>query len=217
MLLRSMLTALCFLVLGVVPAAAQSLPSGKDLSKTASGLYSLDKTHASLLFKISHLGFSMYHGRFNVLDAKLNFDAKVPDKSIIDVTVDTNSIDTNNTELQSELKGEKWFNTAKFSTATFKSTHISRNGDNGTMIGDLNMLGVTRPVTLNVTFHGAGIGPYSKKDTVGFSASGSINRSQWGMSNYVPMVGDEVHIDIEAEFNYDGGTAVAIPAPTVKK
>lgn len=210
LLTRSLLAGLFVLIAGITPAWSQA-PAGatKDLSKIASGAYALDKSHANIVFKINHLGYSNYVGRFNAFDAKLNFDAKSPDKSTIEVTVDTSSIDTNHEKLEGELKGEKFFNTAKFPAATFKSTHVTHNGDKGTVAGDLTMLGVTKPVTFNVTFHGGGLGAFSKKETVGFHATTTIKRSDWGLNALVPMVGDDVQLDIEAEFN---GEAAA-PAP----
>lgn len=212
---RTLLAGLIIGLAVVSPAIAETpaLP-GKDFSKAPAGVYALDKSHASLLFKISHVGFSMYHGRFNNFDARLNFDPKAPEKSTVEATIDTSSIDTNNAKLQNDLKGEKFFNSAKFPQATFKSLHISRSGDAGTMMGELTILGVTKPVSLNVTFRAAGLGPFSKKETIGFAATGTISRSAWGISAMVPMVGDEVQIDIDAEFNYAGADAPPLAKAT---
>lgn len=213
MMMRMLAAGLFIAALGFQPVLAQEVPSSKDYGKVSSGVYALDKSHASVVFKINHMGFSLYQGRFNNLDAKLNFDSKVPEKSVIEATIDVNSIDTNNAKLQEELKGEKFFNAAKYPNITFKSLHTTRTGDVGTMIGELTMMGITKPVTLNVTFHGAGQHPFTKKDALGFSATGSINRSQWGMSNFIPMVGDEVQFEIQTEFQYAGGSAMTAPAP----
>lgn len=213
LLIRSLLVGLFVLGVGTSPAWAQGAPPAptKDLSKITSGVYTLDKSHANVVFKISHLGYSNYIGRFNNLDAKLNFDAKAPEKSSIEVTVDAASIDTNHEKLETELKGEKFFNTAKFPAATFKSTLITHSGDKGTVAGELTMLGVTKPVTLNVTFHGGGVGPFSKKETLGFNATTTIKRSEWGLTGLIPMVGDDVQLEIEAEFH--GGTPAVTTAP----
>lgn len=203
LLTRSVLVGLFVLFCGIAPAWSQppSLPGTKDFSKITSGEYTLDKSHANVVFKINHLGFSNYIGRFNHFDAKLNFDAAAPEKSKLDVTIDVNSIDTNHEKLETDLKTEKFFNTAKFPTATFKSTTVTRSGDKGTVIGDFTMMGVTKPVTLNVAFHGAGVGPFSKKETLGFHATTTIKRSDWGLNALVPMISDEVQLEIEVEFN----------------
>lgn len=219
LLARSVLAGLFVLFCGVAPAWSQapsSLPGGKDISKLSSGEYALDKSHANIVFKINHLGFSNYIGRFNSFDAKLNFDAKAPEKSMLEVTIDTSSIDTNHEKLQTELKGEKFFNSAKFPSATFKSTKITHSGDKGTVIGDFTMMGVTKPVTLNVTFHGGGVGPFSKLETLGFNATTTIKRSEWGLNALVPMVSDDVQLDIEVEFNGKSPVATVPPAASTQ-
>lgn len=195
---------------------AQELSSSKDLNKVSSGVYVLDKAHASVLFRINHLGFSNYHGRFDVLDATLNFDAKVPEMSKLEASIDLSSINTNNAKLQDELKSTKFFDVAQYPKATFRSLRTKRTGaDTGTMIGELTLHGVTKPLTLEIRFHGGGIHPFTKKPVLGFAATGVIKRSEWGIKEYVPMVGDDVAIDIEAEFNASEGEAAA-PAPVAK-
>jgi polyisoprenoid-binding protein YceI len=216
----SFLPALTFFLFVASVASAQTPPSAasspppaaSNAAKVVPGTYALDKNHASILFKISHLGFSMYHGRFDNFDMKLDLNPAAPEQSKIEATIDTSSIDTHNAKLEGELKDVKFFNVAKFPTATFKSTKISKTGeDTAILTGDLTMLGATHPITLNVKFHGGGIHPMSKKPVVGFAAVGVIKRSQWGMSELVPMVGDEVQIDIDAEFTQS--TAAEAPPP----
>ena len=193
------------------------LAAASETSQITSGAYALDKNHASLLFRINHLGFSLFHGRFDSFDARLRFDAKEPEKSVVEATIDVKSIDTNNSKLEEELRGEKFFNTDKFPTATFKSIHVTRSGDSGTMIGQLTLMGVTKPVTLNVTFHGGGIHPMSKKPVVGFGARGAFNRSQWGINYGIPNVGDEVSIEIEGEFQKTDESSAMVPAKETEK
>ncbi|MFP4386354.1 MAG: YceI family protein [Alphaproteobacteria bacterium] len=172
------------------------------------GLYNLDKTHASLIWKVSHLGLSNYTARFTNFDATLTFDPENPENSTLVATIDPTSIQTDypypekkdfNAEL---INGKQWFNASQHDQITFESTHIERTGDNtGLMTGSLSFLGLTKPVTLEVTFNGAMVeNPFSKKPTLGFSAQGSLNRSKWGMDTYVPNIGDQVTFLIEAEF-----------------
>lgn len=211
---RSVLAGLFVMLCSAAPVLAETSPAPtpaaptRDVSKLVSGEYALDKSHANVIFKINHIGFSNYIGRFNNFDGKLNFDAKAPEKSSVDMTIDVTSIDTNHQKLETDLKGEKFFNTAKFPTATFKSTKVTHNGDKGTIVGDLTMLGVTKPVTLNVLFHGGGMGPFSKAETLGFNATTTLKRSEWGLTALVPMVSDDVQLEIEVEFN-------SKPAPVV--
>jgi polyisoprenoid-binding protein YceI len=180
-------------------ALAFNAPS-TSLTATPSGAYEIDASHTSVLFGISHLGFSNYHGRFNTVSGDLNFDPKDPQKSKVNITIDIASIDTNHAELEGKLKGADWFDAAKFPTATFTSTKVEKlSATTGKVTGDLTLHGVTKPLTLDVTFNGAADNPFSKKHTLGFSAKGSIKRSDFGISQHIPAVGDEVALSIEAE------------------
>jgi polyisoprenoid-binding protein YceI len=178
------------------------------------GLYELDKTHASLVWKVNHLGLSDYTARFTNFEAKLNFDPKEPKNSSVEVTIDPTSIETDypkggKVDFNKKLShGEEWFNAVKYPVITFKSTKIEmiqnapKGSPNAFMYGDLTMLGVTKPVILQVRFNGAyERKPFGEVAAIGFSASGTVKRSQWGFDTYVPAIGDDVKIVIEAEFN----------------
>ncbi len=189
--------------LAIATTACAIEPPVTKLDNTPTGVYALDKSHASVTFQISHLGFSNYTGRFNELDGTLNFDAKDPAKSTVEITINPASVDVNHAELEGKLKkNEDAFNVEKFSTITFKSTKVTKTSDTkGSMNGDLTLLGVTKPVTLDVTFNGSGMNPFAKSQTLGFSATGNIKRSQWGMTAWDKAVGDDVKLIIEVEFN----------------
>ena len=187
------LTSACALAFNAPSTALDGVPSGA---------YVIDPGHTSVNFGISHLGFSSYQGRFNTIAGSLNFDAKAPEKSSLTVTIDAASIDTNHTELEGKLKGADWFDTAKFPTATFPSTKVEKLTDTtGKLTGDLTLHGVTKPVTLDVTFNGAGNNPFANVPQLGFSAKGSIKRSDFGIAQYLPAIGDEVSIMIESELH----------------
>lgn len=162
--------------------------------------YSFDPAHTQILFSVSHLGFSHSHGRFNTFDGSFTFDEKNPAASTIDVTVDTGSVDMGSKEWDDAVKAEALLNAAKFPKMTFKSTSVTRADDKtGTVTGDLTLLGVTKPVTLNVIYNKSGNHPYTKNHLAGFSAFATLKRSDFGMSKYLPDVGDEVSITIEVE------------------
>lgn len=189
------------LIAGSACSLVLAAPS-TDLSKATSGNYKLDKDHANILFNLSHLSFSHYFGRFNNMDGTLTFDANAPQNSKVNISVDVSSIDTNNATLEGELKSSQWFDTPKFPNATFSSTRIEKLSETtGKVYGDLTLHGVTKPIVLDVTFNGAGTNPV-KTDLVmlGFSGQTTIKRSDFGISQYIPMVGDEVTLTIEAEF-----------------
>lgn len=173
-----------------------------DLETLKSGTYSLDKSHANVLFNLSHMGYSRYFGRFNAMDGALEFDAKNPENSKLNITVDIASIDTNNQKLEDELRAKEWFDAKQFPTATFTSKKIQKlTATTGKVTGDLTLHGVTKPVVLDVTFNGGGENPIVKVDQLGFSATTHINRSDFGISTYLPMIGDTVALTIETEFH----------------
>lgn len=165
------------------------------------GGYRLDPHHASLLFKINHLGFSNYVGRFERFDASLDFDTADPSAAVIDASIDMTSLDIADDEFAATLTGPDWFDAARFPQAVFRSTSIVTTGDNkGTMTGDLTLHGVTHPVTLEVTFNGGAQDILRGGYVVGFSAHGTINRDDFGVDRFDGVISDEVKIEIEAEF-----------------
>lgn len=189
------------LILATLALSAPALADSR-LSPAATGSYTLDKSHAAIIFQINHLGYSSYVGRFNNFDAKLQLDAADPRRSMVEATIVPTSVDTNNPELQDKLHGEYYFNVAKFPEIKFSSRGITLvNANSGTITGDLTMLGITKPVVLQVTLNGAGMNPYASVYTVGFTANTVIKRSEWGMKTLVPQVGDEVKVTINAEFH----------------
>jgi polyisoprenoid-binding protein YceI len=174
-----------------------------------SGIYTLDKSHASVTWKVSHLGLSNYTARFATMDSELNFDAAKPENSSVKATIDVSSIRTDfpatpEKDFDKKLAEDAdWFNGTKFPTITFQSTKIERTSETTAKIhGDLTMLGVTKPMTLDAVFNGAYLKkPFADVPGLGFSATGKINRSDWGFSTYVPNIGDSIEILIEAEFH----------------
>ncbi len=196
-----LLPALALLLLCAGPVGAQT-PPAKALPAEASGSYILDKSHANIIFKLSHLGFSDYIGRFNSFDAKLKLDAAKPANSSVEATIAPASVDTNNSELEDKLRGDYYFNVAQHAEIRFVSTILKQTAVNkGIMMGNLTMLGVSKPVSLDVTFVGAGMNPYASVYTVGFRATGVLKRSDWGMKTLIPQIGDDVQVLIEAEFH----------------
>jgi polyisoprenoid-binding protein YceI len=205
-LTHSMIRRLFALIIGlsvasvftVARAADPVAPPATALDGVPMGKYLLDKQHVSVQFAVNHLGFSSYRGRFNTVDATLLYDKE----SGVTATIDLNSVDTNNSVLEEKLKSPTFFDTQKYSEARFVSTSFKKLSDSkGTLTGDLSLHGVTRPVTLDVTFNGAGFNPFEGVKTLGFSATTRIKRSNFDMKEYLPAVGDEVTITIEAEFN----------------
>lgn len=164
--------------------------------------YQLEKTHVDLLFTINHAGFTQKHGSFRKLDAALQYEPRSPENSRITVTVETASLDTGDADRDRDVRGEKFLDVAKFPQMRFVSTKVTP-GPNQTLRveGSLTLHGITKPLTLQATLNKAAPSPFDKRPTLGFSASGSLKRSDFGISTYAPLIGDVVNIQIDAEFN----------------
>jgi polyisoprenoid-binding protein YceI len=184
----------------ILPAALIAV--GATSASAAAETYQLEKTHIDLLFSINHLGFTEKHGSFRDLDATLQYDAEHPEKSHVTVTVKTDSLDTGFPARDKDVKGDKFLDVAKYPEMRFVSNKVTP-GPNGTLRveGDLTLHGVSRPLTLQATLNKSAPNPFDKKPTLGFSASGSLQRSDFGISTYLPLIGDVVTITIDAEFN----------------
>lgn len=162
--------------------------------------YQIDPTHTHILFMVDHLGFAKMVGLFTDFSGTITFDPHNVEASAVRVTIQTASLDTQNAQRNKDLKGADWFNVAEFPTMTFVGRkYIKKDDKSGTVIGDLTLLGVTRPVSLDVTLNKMGINPLDKKPEVGFSARGVIKRSDFGMKTFLPAIGDEVTILLEVE------------------
>jgi polyisoprenoid-binding protein YceI len=176
--------------------------------KLPSGAYRLDPEHASLLFKLDHFGFSELVGRFDRFQASLDFDPKRPEAAHLVVLIDPASIDLNLPKFENDLRGPDWFDVAKFPQARFESRTIVVTGEKtGRVTGDLTLHGVTAPVTLDVTFNGGADSLLTGRYTLGFAASGTLKRSTFGLGAYAPAVGDQVTLEIHAEFQRVGAGA----------
>ena len=162
--------------------------------------YHFDKTHTQILFFVDHLGFSSSQGEFHEYDGYFTFDRDNPEKSSVDVSIKTSSIDMDDEKWDAHMKNEDFFNVETFPNMSFKSTNIEITGeDTANIIGTLTLLGVTKPVTLNVKHNKSGKHPFSGKFISGFSATAMIKRSEFGMNYALPGISDEVEVRLEVE------------------
>lgn len=167
----------------------------------ASGEYELDENHAYIEFSYSHLGLSNPKLRFNEFDAVLNLNGEDMTISSVSINIDAASIDSAIAQFNDELKGEDFFDVANHPTITFASTSYEETSPaTGTLSGELTIKGITRPVTLDVRINAANENVMSRKHMIGFSAAGVLNRSDFGLDAGLPMVGDEVSLRIQTEF-----------------
>ena len=180
--------------------AAPALPGVVDASRVAAGAYTVDSRHTQVNWQVNHFGFNDYFGLFGDVSGTLDIDPANLGAAKLDVTIPIASVATSSAGLTTHLQSPDFFDVAKFSTARFVSTNVAVDGTRAIIKGDLTMLGVTKPVELETRFEGAGANPMHKKATLGFHASTTIKRSEWGMTKYVPMVGDEVKLRISVAF-----------------
>jgi polyisoprenoid-binding protein YceI len=181
------------------PADAQPAPPAQP----PAGVYTLEPHHAQVMFGIKHLGFSTFYGAFSGASGTLKLIPGNPAYSQLDVSVPTASVTTINETLNGELRGADWLDATAFPTMTFHSTKITVTGP-GTadVTGDLTLHGVTHPVTLRAKLNTPGVNPLDKAYTIGFEVSGSLKRSDFGVTKYVPLVGDDVQLIISAPFEH---------------
>lgn len=194
--------------------AAEQAPPPASTAKVPAGEYQLDPMHAFLVFKVNHLGFSNYMPRFKRFDAQLRFDPANLAASRLTATVDVKSLETDfpdvaKLDFNAELTGKDWLDAALYPTMKFVSKRIEQTGAKAMRVhGDLTMHGVTKPVILQATYNGGYAGhPMDPHARIGFSAHGTLKRSDFGVSYGIPApgttlgVGDEVTLMIEAEFS----------------
>ncbi|HEY8538067.1 MAG TPA: YceI family protein [Steroidobacteraceae bacterium] len=174
------------------------------------GAYKLDRSHASLVFRVDHLGFSKYTARFRTFDAQLQLDPRNLAASSVVVSVDPKSLDLDGPPegFLEALLGPEWLDAAQFPTLAYRSTKVEPIGPNAVRItGDLTLHGITHPVVLEATLNGGWVGhPFDPNARVGFSARGTFKRSDFGISTGLPPPGtkmgvsDEVEVIVETEF-----------------
>ena len=180
-----------------------------EVTEVRAGQYILDPNHASLIWKLNHLGFSTFIGTFNEFEASLDFDPEDIENASLEVVINTSSLDVDIPEFEEELRGDSWFDVAVFPQAVYRTTRFVESVDEDTFLfeGDLTLLGTTAPVSLEVNFHGGGRNFLTRSYTVGFSGSAKFNRSDFGLDRFTSFgVGDEIDLEIHVEF-MDAGSS----------
>ncbi|SIQ16414.1 MULTISPECIES: YceI family protein [Acidiphilium] len=187
-------------LIAAAPSALAQIAS-KNPAAVKAGTYKVDPYHTQVVFTLSHFGFTEFSGMFGDASGSLVLNTAKPAADKLDVTIGMKSVMTTVPALTTELNNNQWFDTAKYPTATFTSTKVIRTGKTtATIDGNLTLHGVTRPIVLKARFIGTGINPIDKADTVGFSATGVVKRSEFGVKAYVPMVGDDVTLTLAGAF-----------------
>jgi len=197
------------IALSAFAALALTVPLGaaaattNNVSDLEGGHYVLDKAHASVVARVMHMGVSLYTLRFDTIDGSLDYDPAHPERTRVEASVDPASLDVGAD--YSKKFAEEFLTVSKFPKATFVATSIQPGaGNQGTMSGELTLMGVTKPVTFNVTLIGPGHEilpiPLGQR-AAGFEATTTIKRSDFGSTFLGDLVGDDVTLQIEAEFD----------------
>jgi polyisoprenoid-binding protein YceI len=185
-----MTLGLSCLVLG-----ASALGAGTDPVK-----YQLDPVHTQVFFSLSHLGFSNPNGRFKVKDGWFRFDPEHWEQSGCAVTIAVDTLDFGDEAWQKKVLSDEFFDLKRYPEMTYECTGFEKVGDDkGTLKGKLTLHGATHEVALDVHFNKVGTHSFTFQKLAGFSASGSLKRSEFGMKTLLPGVGDEVQLRLEVE------------------
>jgi polyisoprenoid-binding protein YceI len=192
-------------ILSAALLAASSLPAlaqaTHNPAEVQAGEFTVDTNHTQIGFTLSHMGFSNFTGRLNGVTGTLSLAGGDHSASKLSVSVPTSSFSTPVDKLSGELVDADWFDAKKFPTISFTSTKVTPTGpDSATITGDLTLHGVTKPITLTAKFVGAGANPMSKAYTVGFDATGTVKRSEFGVTKYVPLISDDVELSLHGAF-----------------
>jgi polyisoprenoid-binding protein YceI len=179
-------------------SAAAADPTTRDPLKVPAGNYEMDKRHASLVVRVLHMGFSHYTMRFNSLSGTFSYDPADWQATKASIRVDPKSIDTEENAFNKTVAG--YFEPEKYPVILFNATGLTPTGEGqAQMTGDLTLHGVTKPVTLDVTFNGVGPG-LTGGTRLGFSGTGRVKRSDFGITGGRPFAGDTVDLEFEVEF-----------------
>lgn len=184
-------------------AAAAGLLALAPAAQAAPETFVIDQSHSNIVFLVDHLGYSKMVGQFQDYAGSFTFDPEAPSESSVSLTIQADSVDTDHDKRDQHLAGPDFLNAAEFPTISFESTAVEVTGErSGTLTGELTMRGRTNTVTLDVTFNKMAEHPLPQYDnvlTAGFSARGTIQRSEWGVDSYVPAVGDAMRLIVEIE------------------
>ncbi|MBS0364087.1 MAG: YceI family protein [Proteobacteria bacterium] len=209
--------------LGLVLVAGPAVAATAAAPAPPAGVYTIDKAHTSVTFRVSHLGFSHYTARFSKVDGTLKFDPAHPAAMTVTATIDPLSLALNTPPkgFHEQLMGKGWFEAARFPKITFVSTKVDVTGANTARVtGNFTLHGVTKPVVLDVTYNGGWPANAYDGNRVGFSAHTVLKRSAFGINQGIPAPGtnmgvsDDVDVAIEIEFSNGKATS---PAAAAKK
>ncbi len=180
---------------------ALGLAAPLALAQASASTWAVDPAHSEVDFSIRHMGLSNVHGHFGSVKGTIAYDAANAAHSSVNVTIDVTSVDTGNSARDNDLKSDNFFDVARFPTATFTSTSVTKNGSRLTVTGNLTLHGVTRPVTLDVSVPVTAVSPMDHKLHSGYEAAATLNRFDFHIGSKYPtaILGEDVPLTIDLE------------------
>ena len=196
------IAALLLLALAGAANAADSNAKHLAADEVPAATYDVFTDETLVRYTVDHLGYNDYWGTFAGATGTLTIDPRDISSTKVEIAIPIFQLETTNRDLNAELYSSQFFDYIRFREMRFVSTEVKRTGPKtATLIGNLTIRDVTKPLTLDVTFHGAGPSPFGGDELfVGFDATGSVKRSDYGLGKWMPIVSDETRIFISAEF-----------------
>jgi polyisoprenoid-binding protein YceI len=184
-----------------VPALSQAQqPGAPEAARVTAGHYTVDTFHTQVIWTVNHMGVTPLTGALGASGGTLDLDPANPAAAKVSVSFDVAAMAVTSAQFAKHLQTADFFESAKNPTATFVSTGVQASGTKAKITGDLTIKGITKPIVLDAEFFGAGANPMSKKLDVGFTAVAKLKRSDFGLGYGVPMVSDEVDLQIVGAF-----------------
>ncbi len=197
---KSLALLAAFALAGTTALAAQPKAPPAAAAKVQAGSYKVDPNHTQVIWSVDHFGFSRLYGMVGGMSGTLDLDPARPNAAKVAIDIPLSGLTVTSPGFAKHLATADLFDVASFPTARFVSRSVAVRGNQATIAGDLTLRGVTKPLTLAARLHGAGANPMNKKQTVGFSATAKLKRSDFNLGYAVPNVSDEVNLEITAAF-----------------
>ena len=197
---KSLALLAAFALAGTTALAAQPKAPPAAAAKVQAGSYKVDPNHTQVIWSVDHFGFSRLYGMVGSMSGTLAIDPARPNAAKVTIDIPLSGLTVTSPGFAKHLATADLFDTAQFPTARFVSRSVAVRGNQATIAGDLTLRGITKPLTLAARLHGAGANPMNKKQTVGFSATTTLKRSDFNLGYAVPNVSDEVKLEITAAF-----------------
>ena len=183
-----------------VLAQAPAMPGQPEAARVAAGSYKVDTNHTQVVWSVDHMGFSTLYGMVGEMTGTLTLDPANLSAASLSIDIPLSGLTVTSEGFGQHLASADFFEVEKFPTAKFVSTSVVANGNEAKITGDLTLHGVTKPVVLDAKLMGAGVNPMNKAQTVGFTATSTLKRSDFGLGYAAPVVSDEVELKITAAF-----------------